>query len=213
MKKRLIIISAGDFGREVAWLARSIPPGNRDWEFHGYLDDRPGILQSYPGEGPILGTPLTYQIQKEDCFICAIGYTEPRLRYTELIESRGGIFTSLIHPSACIGDRTVIGNGSIVCQYSVITSDITIGNHVCVMAHCVIGHNAKIGNGAILSSFSFLGGYAEIGAGAFLAPHAVVIPHKKVGNFSTVGAGSVALRGVKAETTVFGVPAQTVFER
>ncbi len=213
MKHRLIVISAGDFGREVAWFARAIPPENRDWEFHGFLDDRRGILDSYPGEGPILDAPHTYQIQSEDRFICAIGDPEPRLCYANLIEARGGIFTTLIHPSACIGDRTVIGSGTIVCQYSVITTDITIGNHVSIMAHCLLGHNVQVGNGSIISSFSFLGGYSQVGTGAFLAPHAVIVPRKKVGDFATVGAGSVVLRSVKARTTVFGHPAQTVIER
>ena len=191
-------------------MARSIPASNRDWDIAGFLDDRKNILDSYDGEGPILGDVETYNIQSIDRFVCAIGYTEPRLRYASALEARGAIFTNIIHPGAFIGDRTKIGTGCIVWPFVVITTDITIGDHVSIMPQTVIGHNARIGDGSILSSFSFVGGHAEIGRGAFLAPHASVVPKKKVGDFATIGIGSVSLRDVPPKNTVFGLPATQI---
>jgi serine acetyltransferase len=36
---------------------------------------------------------------------------------------------------------------------------------------------------------------------------AILLPHKKVLDGGTIGAGSVAIRNVKNDTTVFGLPA------
>ena len=52
-----------------------------------------------------------------------------------------------------------------------------------------------------------MGGYSEIEDMVTLQTHSVLLPHKKVGKRATIGAGSVAIRNVKAGTTVFGVPA------
>ena len=210
MKNRLIVISAGDYGREVAWLARMIPASCRSWEFAGFLDAREKILIPFPGEGPLLGAPETYEIQSNDRFICAIGYARDRLQYSELMESRGAVFENIIHPGAFIGDRTTIGAGCILWPNVMVTTDIQVGNHVSMMSNVVVGHDARIGDGAILSAFSFVGGHAVIGRGAFLAPHACVLPRKKAGEFSTVGVGSASMSSVKSGSTVFGLPARVI---
>jgi acetyltransferase-like isoleucine patch superfamily enzyme len=44
----------------------------------------------------------------------------------------------------------------------------------------------------------------------FLGSHATIMPGVRVGEFSVVGAGSVAIRGVKAGQTVIGVPAKVL---
>jgi sugar O-acyltransferase (sialic acid O-acetyltransferase NeuD family) len=207
MRKRLIVISAGDFGREVAWLARRIPSDCRDWDFAGFLDDRKNILDQYPNCGEILGDVDSYEIIDNDRFVCAIGFPKPRLEYAKKIQDRGGIFANVMHPGAEIGDRNMLGSGLIVFNFSTITTDIIIQDHVVVMPGAVIGHNAEIGEASIIGASSFMGGYSKVGKCSFLAPHSVLLPHKKIGDFSTLGAGSVGLANVTDEKTVFGIPA------
>ncbi|MCC7573091.1 MAG: transferase, partial [Candidatus Methanofastidiosum sp.] len=48
--KPLIIIGAGGFGREVAWLVNDINKQKREWELLGFLDDgkRGRTVEGYP---------------------------------------------------------------------------------------------------------------------------------------------------------------------
>ena len=175
--KRLLVISAGDYGREVAWLARSIPNALRDWEFEGFLDGRPNILKRYSGVGPILGTPESYEIKENDRFVCSIGSIDDLRKYSELIEKRGGLFVNVIHPSALIGERTKIGVGCIVWPNATITTDVTIGSHVSIHPNVVVAHDAVIGSFSILSAGSFVGGHARLDQEVFLK-HGAVVPSR-----------------------------------
>ena len=164
--KRLIVISAGDYAREVAWMAGTTPKNCRDWVFAGFLDGRRQKLDKYPGSGPILGNPESYEIQENDRFICAIGSINDLRKYAELIEKRGGLFANVIHPSALIGERTKIGVGCIVWPNATITTDVTIGSHVSIHPNVVVSHDAVIGSFSILSAGSFV---VAIVAAAFCA--------------------------------------------
>jgi len=49
MNRRLLIVGAGGFAREVAWLVDDINRANPTWELVGFLDRQPGA--------PIRGLP------------------------------------------------------------------------------------------------------------------------------------------------------------
>ena len=55
-----------------------------------------------------------------------------------------------------------------------------------------------------------MGGFSRIGDNVTLHTRATILPHVKVGDNSIVGAGSVVLRNVKSNITVFGVPAKKI---
>ncbi len=208
--KRLLIIGAGGFGREVLHWALDVRPQNRDWEVSGFLDADPAVLDAYNCRLPILADPLHYSPQEDDCFICAIGHPSTKLKVCRSLKERGAHFITLIHPTAIHGRRCVLGEGCIFCPGSIITVDVTIGDFVTVNAHSTIGHNAVVGQGCTLSGHVDVTGYASLGEGVFLGSHAVVLPGATVGDYAVVGAGSVVLKKVKAGATVMGVPAKQI---
>lgn len=210
---RLIIISAGDFAREVADMARSIPESDRDWSLAGFLDDRKNVLDAYPGEGPILGGCLDYVIQENDRFLCAIGDPSAKLRYAKMIEDRGGKFMNLISPLARIGSRTTIGQGCIICAGVEVTVDVLIGNHVTLLGYSVIGHDARVGAGCVLSAHTLVAGHAVLEEGVLMGGCSVVLPRAHVGAYAIIGAGSIALRKVRPRTTIYGNPPKEIFSR
>jgi len=53
-------------------------------------------------------------------------------------------------------------------------------------------------------------GFAQIGEASYFGSGSRVLPHVKIGNHATIGAGSVVLRKVKDEDTVFGNPAVSI---
>lgn len=208
--RNLYIIGARGFGREVYNLYLISKPMLRDVECIGFLDDNEHALDNYKNYPPIVSSVENFIPQENDVFICALGDVKSKKKYTEIIRSKGGKFISLIHPGAEIGVNTIIGAGCIVRTPCSISCDITIGDFVTIMGYSVLGHDCKVNDWAHLGAYSFLGGFSEIGESVTLHPGTRILPHKKVGNKAIVGAGSVVLRNVKPNTTVFGAPAKKV---
>jgi sugar O-acyltransferase (sialic acid O-acetyltransferase NeuD family) len=208
--KRLLIIGAGGFGREVLHWALDVLPEHRDWKVGGFLDANPSVLEAYDCGLPILADPLHYSPQEDDCFICAIGHPLTKLRVCRYLKERGAQFITLIHPTAIIGDRCTIGAGCVFCPGAVITTDVKIGDFVMMNLQSTIGHDAVVADGCTLSPHADVNGFALLGEGVFLGSHAVVLPGATIGDYAIVGAGSVVLKKVKAGATVMGVPAKQI---
>ena len=109
MRERLIIVGAGDFGREVHCWASQVPLAARSWDVAGFLDDRPDILTGSAVEAQILGCAASYQIREEDRFVVAIGDPTAKRKYVELLERRGAKFGCVMHPSVIMGRGQFLG--------------------------------------------------------------------------------------------------------
>jgi len=205
--KRLIIVGAGGFGREVATWAAAVPASDRDWETGAFLDANRDALATYTFPWPVIGDPASYVPEPRDRFVCAIGDPTTKLAICQQLLDRGAVFTTLRHPTVLVGGNTRIGVGAIMCPYAIITDSVTIGDFVTINVHTTIGHDVTIGRGSTLSSHCDVTGFARLGEGAFLGSSAVILPKVQVEDFARVGAGSVVLRNVRAGSTVFGVPA------
>lgn len=211
MKQQLIIIGARGFGREVYFLAQEcIAAGTLDIAIKGFLDDKADALDSYCGYPPIIDSVEKYQIEPDDVFICALGDVRYKKQYAEMIIDKGGRFISLIHPSATIKHNATVASGCIILDQALISVDVTIEDFVTVQPFSVIGHDARIGKWSHLNTYSFMGGFATLAQGATLHTGAKIVPHKKVGEWATVGAGSVVIRNVPANISVFGIPATKI---
>ncbi|MFT4555059.1 MAG: sugar O-acyltransferase (sialic acid O-acetyltransferase NeuD family) [Planctomycetaceae bacterium] len=210
-KKRLLIIGAGGFGREVLQWAQDIQSQRDvDWEFGGFLDANSQAFANFDIDYPVLGSPDNWQPTSNDRFICAIGDPTIRLRICRELQKRGAEFVSLIHPSAIVGSRCQIGIGTIVCPGVTVTVDVTIGEFVLLNVRSCVGHDARVGDGCTVNDFCDITGNAKLGEGVFLGSHSSVTPSAKVGDFARVGAGSVVVRPVRAHTTVMGPTAKRI---
>jgi sugar O-acyltransferase (sialic acid O-acetyltransferase NeuD family) len=155
----------------------------------------------------IIGDPLTYKSADGDIYICALG--EPKLKrfYTENLRNQDCDFINL-RTDVDIGDRTKISRGCIFEKKVGIGSDALLGEFVTVMALTIIGHGVKVGDFCQIGSFVFIGGESQIGNDVVIHPHSSILPGIKVGNGAVIGAGSVVIRDVPENTTVFGNPAK-----
>ncbi|MDZ5473304.1 acetyltransferase [Bacillus sp. 31A1R] len=209
MKKRVIIVGAGGLARMIfSWLPAFLEGEEWDWEFAGFLDDNLKNFENGSYDKPILSTIKDYMPQELDVLIMGIANPTTKLSISKELEQRGASFMTLIHPKAMIGRNVNIGRGCVVSPGAVLTCDIEMSHFVFVNLYTTIGHDAKIGEGCTLNAHSDVTGYTELGKGVFLGSHSVVTPGMKVRDFAKIGAGSVVVREVKSETTVFGIPAK-----
>jgi sugar O-acyltransferase (sialic acid O-acetyltransferase NeuD family) len=210
MKKRLLIVGAGGFGREVLAWALAVPADARDWEIGGFLDANTRALDPHPCDYRIVGDPASYEPRPEDVFVPAIANPAIKLQLCRGLRARGAVFTTLVHPSVIIGPACRIGEGCVLCARVVLTTNVTLGDFVTINVGTGCGHDTVLGDGTTISSFADVTGAVRLGEGVFLGSHAVIFPRVEVGEFAVVGAGSAVLRKVPPRATVMGVPAKQV---
>lgn len=209
--KKLYIIGARGFGREVYELATQTLQFKKEFEIAGFLDDKEDALQNFQGYPSIISSVEAFQPTIDDVFICALGDVNYKKIYTEIILGKGGVFINLIHPSAYISPTAKLGNGCIVCAFTRISCNTNIGSYNTFQPFCSIGHDTVIENYNHFNTYSFLGGGVKIGNLVTLHTGSIIHPHKMVANNSTVGAGAVVIRNIKENITVFGNPAKKIF--
>ena len=75
-----------------------------------------------------------------------------------------------------------------------------------------IGHDARIGDYTTVSGHVDITGGADIGMGVFIGSTASILPRVRIGDWASVGAGSVVYRTVKPGATVYA-PAAKLLKR
>jgi len=207
--KQLYIVGAGGFGRELhSWVLQH-PDHGRDWRFAGFLDDNLDALKDYGSFAPVTG--LHGHLPGLDrVYLCGLGLPATKARLTETLLKAGAEFISLVHPSVILGERVKLGRGVILCPGAIFTCDIQLGDFVTINLSTTIGHDVTVGDWTTVSSQCDLTGHVKIAEAVFIGSKVSVIPSRKIGAGSLVGAGSVVVRDVPHGATVFGNPAATL---
>ena len=207
--RRILIIGAGGFGREVVLWATAAWPSDAK-RIAGFLSADSGRLNGHATPLAIIGDPETFELEPGDACLLAIGIPAVRRQVAESLLARGAEFLSLIHPTAIVAPTAEIGAGSIICPYAVVSDACRLGRFVIVNYHASLGHDASAGDFAVLAPYATLGGGAGIGEDVFLGLHASVGPGRTVGAKSKVTANSTVLADAPAGTLVAGVPGRNL---
>jgi len=208
--KQLIIIGARGFGREVADFAKHCTGYEEEFLIKGFLDDDKDTLKGFDGYPRILSSVEDYLIETNDVFICSLGSIQWTEYYINIILNKEGEFINLIHKNAVLRTNVKLGYGIIIGAGSLISTDVTIGNFTQIMSYCILGHDVIVRKYCRLGDYTFIGGFSTIEDNAFLGVRSTVLARLKVGKGSTIGAGSIVIRNVKENTTVFGNPAKKI---
>ena len=147
-------------------------------------------------------------------FVCAVGASKVR----EAIINRLKIinpeirFATLIDPSVEMSDYVTVGEGTVICAHTIITVNISIGDHVIINLDCTIGHDAVLQDYATLYPSVNMSGNTVIGHGCELGTGMQIIQGKTIGDYSIIGAGSVVVVDIPENCTAVGVPAHILNE-
>ncbi len=192
--KDIVIVGAGGFAREVAWLIEEINKEKKEWNLLGFIDDNEENIGKELNGYKIIGTTeyLNEELSRDIYIVIAIGNGKIRAKIVNKLKDRK--YAILIHPNVKISSTNLIEEGSIICSGTIITVNIEIGKHVIINLDCTIGHDATIED------------YATILPSVNLSGNTVT---KK---YTTLGTGTKVIQGVTIgdNVTAVGNPARII---
>ena len=198
------IYGAGGHGRVVADAARAF-----GFEPAGFVDDHP-----YGGDLDGLRVVATRDGRWDSPdafrFLVAIGENRIRARIFGELSGCGGIPVTLVHPDATVSTRATLGPGTVVLAGVVVNPGATVGANCILNTSCSVDHDCRVADHVHLCPGVRLAGTVEVEAGAMLGTGAIVIPARRVGTWSVVGAGAVVVRDVPKARVAIGNPARAI---
>lgn len=209
--KDLIIIGAGGFAREVAWLVEDINREKTCWNLIGFVDEDPDKHGLLLNDLPVLGSfsKIKGAVRKAAA-ICAVGNPISRHKLILMGENVGFKYVNLIHPDVRISQYVEMGCGNIICAGNILTVNISLGDHIILNLDCTVGHDTIIGSYCTILPSVNLSGNSTLGDGCLIGTNSAVIEGVSVGEWSIVGAGSVIIKDLPDHCTAVGVPAKAI---
>ena len=150
----------------------------------------------------------------KDAYVAAaIGSPKTRETVTRRAEQHGFRIATLVHPRVERSRWITLGAGAVVCAGSILTTNITLGEHVQINLDCTIGHDVRMADFATLAPGVHVSGWVTVGRRAYIGTGASIINGTEdrplvIGDDAVVGAGACVTRSVDPGVTVVGVPAK-----
>ncbi len=209
--KKIAIIGAGGFGREVKMLIDQINKVENKYVFIGYFDDgkeKGSLINGFP----ILGNIEDLNTFNEDlAVVLALGNPIFKRNAIALIVSPKIHFETLLHPSVIIGDDEVkIGKGALICAGTIITCNIEIQDYVTINLACTIGHDTILENFVSIMPGVNVSGEVILKEGVYVGTGAKIINQVTVGQYAIIGAGAVVSKNLPENCTAVGIPARPI---
>ena len=196
------IIGCGGHAKVVASIIRSA--GNTVVAFY---DDSPSKIGSIFCDAPVKGAIKDIASDDPSLFIIAIGSNKARKKIAESLSINWG---AVIHPFSFIDPSTIIGHGSVICAGVVIQADSILSTHTIINTSASIDHDCYIGDFVHISPGVRLTGNVHISEGAQMGVNSCIIPEKRVGEWSVIGAGSTVIRDIPSYSVAVGSPAKVI---
>jgi len=207
--KDIVIIGAGGFGREVAWLIEDINKEKLEWDIVGFVDDNKAI-QGFEINGYKVVGDIDWLKGQELYVANAIGDPVIKKRVTERLRESINKYPVLIHPSVISSDKVSFGEGSIICAGNIITVNIEIGNHVIINLDCTIGHDAIIGDYSTVLPGVNVSGFVKMEECVSVGTGSTIIQGITIGKNTVIGAGAIVVKDLPANCTAVGSPAKPI---
>ena len=213
MEREIVIIGAGDFGREVIWLIDRINEASIDkWRILGFLDDDAEKWGRQIGGYPVLGGTEWLAHYTEDIYaVCTVGTGEIRKKIIDKLSVNPQVhYPSLVDPSVLMGNGCIIGEGSILCAGNILTVDVQIGRHVILGLQGTFGHDDQIGDYGTINPGCNISGKVVTGECVDMGTGTKVIQGIHIVKNTVIGAGSIVVRDIEQSGTYVGTPAKAI---
>jgi len=191
------IIGAGGFGREIYWSLSFDERVNTVF----FVDD-----SYYDGKDPLI-LPLSKFKPDEYEIVVAIADSYHRERIVNELPDNTRYFTH-IHPTAQIhGPDVYIGEGSIICAGTIITTNVVIGKHSQLNLITTIGHDCVIGDYFTTAPGVQISGNETIGNRVYFGSRSSIKQKISVCDDVIIGMNAGVVKNITEPGTYVGTPA------
>ncbi len=197
------VVGAGGHGKAVLAVCE-----RASIDIRGVLDD----TYEYNHDQLIISHKLVGKIKSEmgGRGIIAIGNNEVRKKLSQAMALN---WETVICPSAIVHPSAKIGEGSIIMSGAHIGPDVKIGKHCIVNNGVNIEHDCMIDDFTHLAPNSILCGSVSIGKNCFIGANSTIINNINVFENIVIGAGSTVTQNISQAGTYVGSPARRLKEK
>jgi sugar O-acyltransferase (sialic acid O-acetyltransferase NeuD family) len=196
------LVSAGGLAREVMPLVRQMG-----------VFDRAVFVEKNRVDFKVNGhTVLTeeefFSIQSPKEFNVALGSSKDRERLSNIFLARGCVPFTIRAKTSIMYDDVVMKEGAIICDYTILTSNVKIGKYFQANIYSYVAHDCIIGDYVTFAPKVCCNGRVSIGNHVYIGTGAVIRENITIGDGAVIGAGAVVVKDVLPYTTVVGNPAK-----
>lgn len=208
MKEKVLILGFGGHAKVLLDILFSLPV-----EILGFADKDPNKKGTSLYNIPVLGDDsYVFTLDPEQVFLVnGIGSVKAsplrEMIYKKFI-NKGYSFYSVISPFSYISSFVSMGAGVQVIAGAIVQPGASVGENTIINTKASVDHDCTIGSHVHIAPGATLSGGVRVGDGAHIGSGATLIQGVTVGVGATVAAGSVVIRNVPANTLVCGVPAR-----
>lgn len=150
--------------------------------------------------------PISKFNPKNELMLIAVGDSKERKKIVNRLPKNTNYFT-FIHPTALImDDNIIIGKGSFIGAYSIITSNVKIGSHSLLNRSNHIGHDTTCNNFLSMMPNSVISGNVSTGECFYLGTNSSVKEKIKVCDNVTIGLNSGVVKDIHQKGVYGRVP-------
>lgn len=202
--KKIVLIGYGGHAESVA---DSIKQAG-EYEIVGYTDGckkNQATEYSYIGSDDMLHEILDKGIECAAICVGYLGNSSIRDRLYQLVKDIGFQLPSIIDKTAILSADTVVGEGSYIGKGAIINAKSKVGKMCIVNSGAVIEHESKVGDFSHVSVKAVLCGRVMLEDHVFVGANATVVQGINIYTNSTIGAGTIILKDVPENRTVYGI--------
>ncbi|MPM29812.1 GDP-perosamine N-acetyltransferase [bioreactor metagenome] len=207
--KKIIIIGAGGYGRELLQWVKDINEYKPTWIIAGFIDDDLDSLEGIDCDYPIIGRLSDWEPKEDEEFALAIGNPKTKEKIVKIMKDKNAVFANVIHPTATLTKFSKYGEGLVMFPQSKLSVNSQVGDFVTILSSG-IGHDVQIGDYTTISGLCSVLRNVRIGKRVFLASNVAVAQDIVVEDDAYLGIGSVVIKNVPAGAKVFGNPARVM---
>lgn len=194
------IFGAGGFGREVYF---SLPVNIQKKTFF-FVDDEFWVNN----DDKILPfskfDPETYEL------IVAVGNPSDRKKIVDLLPKNTKYFTHIHESVIILDDSIIIGEGSIICAGTILTTNIKIGKHSHLNLQTTVGHDTIIGDFFTSAPSVKISGNCSIGNLVYFGTNSSVKEKINICDNVTIGMNSGVIKHINEKGTYVGTPCKLI---
>ena len=147
MLKRIVLIGAGGFGREVASIIEVLNSIRPTYELLGFLDDGTGYKEGMMINGyPWIGKKEWILTHKDVVCNCTIGNPAVKGKIQRELMAQGVQFETIIAYGSFVCPYTRLGAGCVLYGGVSVSVNCTIGDGVVLNQMANIGHDVSVGD-------------------------------------------------------------------